>query len=151
MSKCDEIKLIHEINILYYTAISFSEPHFLWPSLFARPSCLTETVLTSTHNLYFRAKNKKIMYTPVNPSFTIIKVGCKGVYITRTCYHDVKNCDIKRIHHWCSVGTGKSQPEGPSFQWETRLCRVSHWNGGPEGWDFPVPLYTNDRFYFSHI
>ena len=24
-------------------------------------------------------------------------------------------------------------------------------NGGPEGWDFPVPLYTNDRFYFSHI
>ena len=58
---------------------------------------------------------------------------------------------IKRIHHWCSVGTGKSQPEGPPFQWETRLRRVSHWNGGPEGWDFPVPLYTNDRFYFSHI
>ena len=57
----------------------------------------------------------------------------------------------KRIHHWCSVGTGKSQPEGPPFQWETRLRRVSHWNGGPEGWDFPVPLYTNDRFYFSHI
>ena len=31
------------------------------------------------------------MYTPVNPSFTIIyiiKVGCKGVYITRTCYPD---------------------------------------------------------------
>ena len=24
-------------------------------------------------------------------------------------------------------------------------------NGGPGGWDFPVPLYTNDRFYFSHI
>ena len=58
---------------------------------------------------------------------------------------------IKRIHHWCSVGTGKSQPEGPPFQWETRLRRVSHWNGGPSGWDFPVPLYTNDRFYFSHI
>ena len=57
---------------------------------------------------------------------------------------------IKRIHHWCPVGTGKSQPEGPPFQWETRLRRVSHWNGGPEGWDFPVPLYTSDRFYFSH-
>ena len=26
----------------------------------------------------------------------------------------------KRIDHWCSVGTGKSQPEGPPFQWETR-------------------------------
>ena len=62
-----------------------------------------------------------------------------------------KVCEKKRIHHWCSVGTGKSQPEGPPFQWETRLRRVSHWNGGPEGWDFPVPLYTNDRFYFSHI
>ena len=52
-----------------------------------------------------------------------------------------KVCEKKRTHHWCSVGTGKSQPEGPPFQWETRLRRVSHWNGGPEGWDFPVPLY----------
>ena len=59
--------------------------------------------------------------------------------------------EIKRIHHRCSVGTGKSQPEGPPFQWETRLRRVSHWSGGPEGRDLPVPLYTNDRFYFSHI
>ena len=29
----------------------------------------------------------KKMYTPVNP-FYYIKVGCKGVYITRTCLHD---------------------------------------------------------------
>ena len=36
----------------------------------------------------FESKNKKIIYTPVNPSFTIIKVGCKGMYITRTCLHD---------------------------------------------------------------
>ena len=29
------------------------------------------------------------MNIPVNPSFTIIiNVGCKRVYITRTCYHD---------------------------------------------------------------
>ena len=27
------------------------------------------------------------MYTPVNPSFTI-KVMCKGVFITRTCFRD---------------------------------------------------------------
>ena len=32
----------------------------------------------------------KIMYTPVNPNFTIKKVGGKGVYITRTCYHDAQ-------------------------------------------------------------
>ena len=31
----------------------------------------------------------------------------------------------KRIHHWCSVGTGTSQPEGPPFQWETRLRQFS--------------------------
>ena len=30
-----------------------------------------EAVLTSTHNLCFNAKIRKIMYTPVNPSFTI--------------------------------------------------------------------------------
>ena len=42
---------------------------------------LSEAVLTSTHNLCFRAKIRKIM-------FYYIKVGCKGVFITRTCYHD---------------------------------------------------------------
>ena len=36
-----------------------------------------EAVLTSTFNLCFRAKNKKIMYTPVTLNY--IKVGCKGV------------------------------------------------------------------------
>ena len=29
---------------------------------------------------------------------------------------------IERIHHWCSVGTGKSQPLGPPFHWATRLA-----------------------------
>ena len=47
---------------------------------------LSEAVLTSTHNLCFRAKNKKKMYTPVNPNFTIQKQGAKGVYITQNCY-----------------------------------------------------------------
>ena len=28
------------------------------------------------------------MHTPVNPSFFYIKVVCKGVFITRTCYPD---------------------------------------------------------------
>ena len=32
-----------------------------------------EAVLTSTHNLCFRAKIRKIMYTPVNPSLLIYK------------------------------------------------------------------------------
>ena len=37
----------------------------------------------------FWSKNKKKKYTPVNPSFTIIKVGCKGVFVTLTCFRDV--------------------------------------------------------------
>ena len=40
---------------------------------------LTEAVLTSTHNLCFKQKSEKIMYTPVNPSFCYIKVGFKEV------------------------------------------------------------------------
>ena len=47
-----------------------------------------EAVLTSTHNLCFGAKIRKNMYTRVNPTFFYIKVGCKGVFITRTCYPD---------------------------------------------------------------
>ena len=37
-----------------------------------------------------------------------------------------------RIHHWCSVGTEKSQPEGPPFKWETRLAEFSteRWTQG---------------------
>ena len=47
-----------------------------------------EAVLTSTHDLYFIAKIRKNMFTPVNPRFTIVKVECKGVYIIQMCYHD---------------------------------------------------------------
>ena len=35
----------------------------------------------------FWSKNKKNMFTRVNPFF-YIKVGCKWVFITRTCYPD---------------------------------------------------------------
>ena len=37
----------------------------------------------STHNLCFRAKIRKIMFTPVNPSFTIQKRGLRGSKIYR--------------------------------------------------------------------
>ena len=44
--------------------------------------------ITSTHNLCFRAKKRKNVY-PGTPQFCYIKVGCKGVYITWTYLHDV--------------------------------------------------------------
>ena len=37
-----------------------------------------EAVLTGTHNICFRAKNKKIMYTPVVLSFTILGKTSNG-------------------------------------------------------------------------
>ena len=43
----------------------------------------------STHNLCFRAKIRKNVY-PCTPQFHYIKMGCKGVEITRTCLHDTK-------------------------------------------------------------
>ena len=48
---------------------------------------LSEAVLTSTHNLCFEAKIRKKLY-PCKPQFYYIKVGCKGVFVTRTCFHD---------------------------------------------------------------
>ena len=41
----------------------------------------------STHNLCLRAKIRKNVY-PCTPQFHYTKVGCKGVFITRTCLHD---------------------------------------------------------------
>ena len=45
--------------------------------------------------------------------------------------------EINRIHHGWSVEIGKSQPEGPPVPVGNEARRVSHRNGGPEGWDFP--------------
>ena len=59
-------------------------------------------------------------------------------------------CEKNRIHHWCSVGTEKSQPEGPPFQWETRLASFPTGTVGPRVGIFLEPLNTNDRFFFSY-
>ena len=71
-------------------------------------------------------------------------------------------CEINRIHYWCPVGTEKSLPEGPPFQWETRLAEfpTERWTGvqasfptgtmGPLVGIFLEPLNTNDPFFFSY-
>ena len=41
----------------------------------------------------FKSKNKNKMYTYI---YYYIKVGCKGVFITRTCYHD-ENSTARRL------------------------------------------------------
>ena len=42
-------------------------------------------------------------------------------------------CEKNRIHYLCSVGTDKSQPEGPPFQLETRRAEfpTEQWTRGP--------------------
>ena len=59
-------------------------------------------------------------------------------------------CEKNRIHHWCSVGTEKSQPEGPPFQWETRLAEfpTKRWTRGLGFfWNNWTPMIDS----FSHI
>ena len=66
--------------------------------------------------------------------------------------NDKWNCSIKRINridHWCSVGTGKSQPEAPPLQWETRLALFPTGTVDPRVGIFLSQLNTNDQFFFS--
>ena len=51
---------------------------------------------------------------PENPEFAEMRHG--DVILTLHFYLSlglVRVCEINRIHYWCSVGTEKSQPEGP--------------------------------------
>ena len=59
-------------------------------------------------------------------------------------------CKINRIHHWCSVGTNKSKPEGSSYQWKTRLAEfpTERWTRGLGlFWNHWTPMIES----FSHI
>ena len=55
---------------------------------FAQNIDCVDAVLTSTHDLCFKANIRKKSVYPCKPQFYNIKIGCKGVYITRTCLHD---------------------------------------------------------------
>ena len=50
----------------------------------------------STHNLCFRAKISKNVYLCTS-QFYFTKVGCKGVFVTRTCFRDV--CVISELEY----------------------------------------------------
>ena len=44
-------------------------------------------------SICFKAKIRKNVY-PRKPQFYYIKVGCKGVFVTRTCFRDVIQNDV---------------------------------------------------------
>ena len=48
---------------------------------------LLKTLIVGTHNQCFEAKIRKNVY-PCKPQLYYIKVGCKGVFVTRTCFRD---------------------------------------------------------------
>ena len=45
----------------------------------------------------FWSKNKKNKIYPCKPQFYYIKVGCKGVFIIRTCLHDAMVTTVQLI------------------------------------------------------
>ena len=48
------------------------------------------------HNLCLEAEIRKNVY-PRKPQFYFIKVGCNGVYVTRTCLHDVHRASFRLV------------------------------------------------------
>ena len=85
--------------------------------------------------------------------FDLLPTGSLRLVISRTPDQDFRcfyPCEINRIHHWCSVGTEKSQPEGPPFQWETRLAEfpTERWTRGLGFfWNHWTPMIDS----FSHL
>ena len=65
----------------------------------------------STHNLCFGVKIRKKVY-PCKPQFYFIKVGCKGVFVTRTCFRDALRrllCQYTWHFHLTSIGQTKKK------------------------------------------
>ena len=61
----------------------------------------------------FLIKNKKNRYTPANSSFFYIKVGFNGVYITWTCFPDVKSAICL---HVCVKGRLRDSQTSPAHK-----------------------------------
>ena len=71
-----------------------------------RENRIDKAVLTSTNNLCFWAEIRKIMYFPVNPSFTIEKSGLRGsklyrhVFVMRKSYREGEiDCTGSKFRH----------------------------------------------------
>ena len=59
------------LNLFARTNFSNCNKYSITPMARTRIISNKDAVLTSTHNLCFRAEIRKIMYTPVKPSFTV--------------------------------------------------------------------------------
>ena len=73
------------------------------------------------------------MYTRAQPQFYCIKVGCRGVFITRACYYGEKtssgNVDLlislKTVLLWYNVQTSRHSQRIPPFKKTTTTTTVN--------------------------
>ena len=57
-----------------------------------------ETPLRGVPTIYVLKQKYEKIVNPCTPQFHYIKVGCKGVFITRTCLHDVNTGFLMRLN-----------------------------------------------------
>ena len=108
------------ICLIYFSC--FYSKHWLWVHV---RTAFSEAVLTSTHDLCFGAKIRKNVY-PCKSQFYYIKVGCKGVFITRTCYpDDTHSTDNDKMIKACDANFA-------NFEWWAlaRPFKCSHFREG---------------------
>ena len=91
---------------------------------------------------------KKERTTVFSLAFTISPIF--SFYLSFSMFSLFLAYQTNRIRHWCSMETGKSQPEGPQFQWETRLAEFPTRTVDPRVRIFLSTLNINGRFFFSH-
>ena len=90
--------------------------------LFLLKTLITEAVLTSTHDLCFGAKIRKKNVYRCKPQFYSMKVGCKGVFFTQTCFldvgpafsHSMASCDTMLQYDAVLWGTVQSVDFSPA-------------------------------------
>ena len=66
----------------------------------------------------FWSKNKEIVY-PCKPQFYYIKVGCKGLFVTRTCFRDDMDTCRKNI-------SSGAPTRSRSYVKKIMLCSAEH-------------------------
>ena len=82
--------------------------------------------LASTHNLCFGANIRKKVY-PCKLQFYYIKVGCKGVFVTRTCFRDEIDYSLNLsyiFHNTYQMQTNSKDPKNKSRTNSTQSMRT---------------------------
>ena len=82
-----------------------------------------EVVLTSTHNLCFGAKIRKIGIPLHTPALLYIKVGYKGVFISLTCFPDGHEF-LEKLIDWGLTSHQQLRSYGDGFLEKDKIINV---------------------------